>query len=448
MSLRDTFREVGVASDERGPTRLGVEGEEVVLSLGLRHRELLGEHAADRGPDGCSKIVTHRPVVEAEDARRLERFDARLGRDALEAGEEIGERPGEIALETKALRAFEPVGAHGVLAHGPAADERAEARNLPGAQEALATLERAADQQVRELAPSRVVDRGDALQSAATRRAVGLQPHANGTYHGTSCVEVCGARITIHRRGSGRPLLLLHANPGDARDFDPIVPVLARTHEVLAIDWPGYGASPAPTDPSLATASGYATLVEHLVEALGLREADVIGNSVGGNAALHLALREPRRVRRMVLVAPGGFTTRSAITGGFCRLMGISALSSRAAGVLARRYLRERNDTTRAMIRRADELARMPERARVHASIWRSFGDESHDMRERARAVAHPTLLVWGVHDPLLPAATDGERARSVIPGARFVSFDTGHACFAEAPEAFVELTVPFLHEP
>ncbi|WP_236517697.1 alpha/beta fold hydrolase [Sandaracinus amylolyticus] len=250
----------------------------------------------------------------------------------------------------------------------------------------------------------------------------------------------------MRRAGRGaRTLVLLHANPGDALDYELVVPELARDHTVLAIDWPGYGRSPAPADLAHATAAGLGRVLRALVAALDLRGADFLGCSVGANAALRLALDEPQRVGRLVLVAPGGFTAHGVVSRTFCRMMGMLAISSRLAGTLARRYCRARTDTTRAMIARADAIPKSPARAAVHASIWKSFVDADHDLSERAGQLTRPALLVWGKRDPILPLATDGARARERIAGAQLVALDTGHAPFAEDPRAFLDVVSPFL---
>ncbi|MFE9788426.1 alpha/beta fold hydrolase [Nocardia salmonicida] len=93
-------------------------------------------------------------------------------------------------------------------------------------------------------------------------------------------------------------LLLLHANPGDHRDFDQIVPALGETWAVAAIDWPGYGASTV-IDPDAITVDALgdvAVRVSKSLAQLGFGSLTVIGNSVGGYAAVRLAERAPAPV--------------------------------------------------------------------------------------------------------------------------------------------------------
>jgi pimeloyl-ACP methyl ester carboxylesterase len=251
--------------------------------------------------------------------------------------------------------------------------------------------------------------------------------------------------VAWEERGSGPPLLLLSANPGDRRDWDAVIPDLARDHRVIAVDWPGHGESPAPEPPRSASAMMYATVLAELTAALGIEGAIVVGNSVGGYAAVRLALEHPARVARLVLVDPGGFTRHGFGSRAFCAFKGREWVTRRIAGRFARRYLRRRTPWTAAMIARADAERGNPAQVAVDAAIWRSFTDAAHDLRGRAGAIAQPTLLVWGRHDPVLRADRDGREARAAMPSARWVDLDTGHAPFAEDPDAFLAAVREFL---
>jgi pimeloyl-ACP methyl ester carboxylesterase len=85
-----------------------------------------------------------------------------------------------------------------------------------------------------------------------------------------------------------------------------------------------------------------------------------------------------------------------------------------------------------------------PEALRVNAAVWRSFLEPRHDLRQAASALRVPTLVVSGKHDPVIPATRDGLNAARAIPGARQVVLDSGHAPFAEVPEAFLAAVLPF----
>lgn len=253
--------------------------------------------------------------------------------------------------------------------------------------------------------------------------------------------------IAYEETGKGAPLVLLHANPGDHRDYDGITPVLARRYRTIAVDWPGYGESEAPAPPSSATAMLMADVLEDIVNALRLGPAIFIGNSVGGYAAARLAIRHPGLVRALVLVDTGGFTELNLKTQIFCRFKGREFVTRLIAGVFAKWYLKRRNSLVEQILTRTDAGRSVPSRVAVDAGVWRSFLHPDHDLRERASRITAPTLLVWGRHDPVLPVRTDGQTAARSIPGARLSVLDTGHESFAEDPAAFLAVVEPFLAE-
>ena len=237
--------------------------------------------------------------------------------------------------------------------------------------------------------------------------------------------------VAVHVTGSGPAVVLLHANGGSHHDFD-------------AVDWPGHGDSePVPTP----SACGFADLLPGLLDALGAGPYTLIGNSLGGFAALRTTARRPDLVDRLVLVDPGGFTPRTPLTLGACRLFGTRGFAPTAMRLLPRLYLRRRTPTVAAIRSALADASRDPVRVQTFARLWRSFTDRRHDARPDAATVTAPTLLVWGTRDPVLPWVVDGRRARRALPRARVVTLPCGHQAFAELPLEFLAALHRFLDD-
>ncbi|MFI1014887.1 alpha/beta fold hydrolase [Streptomyces sp. NPDC020965] len=100
--------------------------------------------------------------------------------------------------------------------------------------------------------------------------------------------------------GDGPPLVLLHPGVGDSRIWDPVLPLLAKRHRVIRYDVRGYGRSPAPVAP-YSLLGDLVAVLDHFA----LRRVALVGCSMGGGAALGLALADPERVASMVLLCPG-----------------------------------------------------------------------------------------------------------------------------------------------
>lgn len=250
--------------------------------------------------------------------------------------------------------------------------------------------------------------------------------------------------LAVHTHGSGPPIVLLHDNGGDHRDFDEIAGQLAQRATVHAIDWPGHGDSPSVDDPG---ACRFAELLPAVLDQLGDGPFILIGNSVGGFAALRTAAQRPDLVKALILIDPGGFTPRSPISFIACRLFGSERIAPTAMQLLPRLYLRTRTAAVHAMRQRAITASHTPGQVRTFASIWRSFAERNHDARADAAGLSMPVVLMWGTRDPVLPWLLDGRRARRALPDATIKRFPCGHQAHIELPDAFLRVVIPFLDQ-
>lgn len=111
------------------------------------------------------------------------------------------------------------------------------------------------------------------------------------------------------RRGSGRPLVLIHGLGGSWRSWAPILDRLASEREVIAVDLPGFGDTPPLSgEASIAT---LADAVTSFLAAQQLEQADVVGSSMGARLVLELARRGA--VGATVALSPGGFWSRAQL---------------------------------------------------------------------------------------------------------------------------------------
>jgi pimeloyl-ACP methyl ester carboxylesterase len=109
--------------------------------------------------------------------------------------------------------------------------------------------------------------------------------------------------LAFDRTGTGEPLLLLHGTGSSRGVWRPVIPLLAREREVMALDLPGHGDSPEIARIA-RTPIGYAPVVAETLDRLGLRSVDVVGNSMGGWTALELA--KLGRARSVMALGPAG----------------------------------------------------------------------------------------------------------------------------------------------
>src|SRR4029453_717604 len=131
-----------------------------------------------------------------------------------------------------------------------------------------------------------------------------------------------------HRGGSGEPLLLIHGIGHTWRGWKPMLPLLERRFDVLAVDAPGFGRS-EPLPPSVdATPEALADAVEDELARAGFDRAHIAGNSLGGWISLELARRG--RAETVVGISPAGLQHAREREGGASILRGMRWLTQNA----------------------------------------------------------------------------------------------------------------------
>lgn len=244
-------------------------------------------------------------------------------------------------------------------------------------------------------------------------------------------------------------MLLLHANPGDHHDFDQIAPTLGETWAVAAIDWPGYGASTV-ADPDAITVDALGDVAVEVSKSLaqrGFGSLTVIGNSVGGYAAVRLAERAPDLVRGLVLVQSAGFAPLNLLTRAVFGLVSRPAVARRFVVPHARLYMGSlRNEGVRPLLERAREIPGDPIRLAVYRSLWRSMDDPRVDLPAAAPLLPGlPVQVIWGRNDPTNPWLVNRRGIAHALPGAQVAVLPTRHEPFAEAPGLFLDAVREFL---
>src|SRR4051794_17142717 len=110
--------------------------------------------------------------------------------------------------------------------------------------------------------------------------------------------------LDLHRAGSGEPLVLIHGIGHTWRGWKPMLPLLERRFDVLAVDMPGFGHSD-PLPPGVdSTPEALADAVEDEMGRAGFDRAHIAGNSLGGWVALELARRG--RAETVTALSPAG----------------------------------------------------------------------------------------------------------------------------------------------
>ena len=259
-----------------------------------------------------------------------------------------------------------------------------------------------------------------------------------------------GIRTNVHDLGSGPPLLMIHGSgPGVSAwaNWRLAMPVLARQARVIAPDMAGFGYTDRPAKQRYDMDSWVAQAVG-VLDALEIEQADLVGNSFGGALALALAIRHPKRVRRLVLM--GSVGVPFTITPGLEAVWGYTPSLARMRELLDI-FAFDRKLAT-------NELAQLRYEASIRPGFQESFAAMFPAPRQRwvdamtsaegdIRRIAHETLVVHGREDQVIPLVTSLTLS-SWIPRAQLHVFgQCGHWTQIEHAARFTQLVGNFLAE-
>ena len=261
--------------------------------------------------------------------------------------------------------------------------------------------------------------------------------------------EAQGARLYYEVRGEGEPLLLIPGFGSTIPVYWANIPELSRHFRVIAFDPRGSGRSDVPLDGY--TMRVFADDATAVLDAAGAATAHVFGTSFGGMVAQHLALEHPRRVRRLVLgcTTPGGPRHVLPPLENVTRFLAAGDIADAAEAVRSTYFMHYSDAYAAAhdaeIVERS--LANASLRATPEGRAGQLAAVQGHDTYERLREIAHPTLVVHGGEDGMVPV-DNGRLLAEAIPGARLIVYPEGrHIFFAECAEQLNADIAAFLQD-
>ena len=252
--------------------------------------------------------------------------------------------------------------------------------------------------------------------------------------------QVNGTRLYYEMAGLGEPLVFIHGLGADSRTWEDQFGAFAEHYQVVRYDMRGYGKSAVPTKAPYAHTDD----LKALLDSLGIVQACVVGQSMGGGMAIDFALAYPKAVRALVLVDPGlgGYTfseqtwdpifavaATEGMQAALAFMIGLPAFETiRTNPVLESRLMRIWSDysgwhfANHDPVRDADPLA-----------------------IARLEEITVPALVIVGERD-FADHHTIADILKRRVPNAQKVVLpDVGHVSMMEAPERFNETVSAFL---
>jgi pimeloyl-ACP methyl ester carboxylesterase len=271
--------------------------------------------------------------------------------------------------------------------------------------------------------------------------------------------DVAGVPVTYADMGETEPgeleLLLVHGLSGSWQNWLETIPHFARTRRVVALDLPGFGATPMP-DWEL-TIERYGEFLHDFRHAVGIGDCCVVGNSMGGFISAEAAITRPDRMEKLALVSAAGISSAEARRAPVEMVARMLAASAPLTMKLQDRTFKRpalRSALFQGVFHRPWDLR--PE------LLWEQYTNGAgrpgfvdaltklvgYDILDRLEEVEVPTLIVWGRHDKVVPSSDAPEWGRRLRNSRTVIMDKTGHVPQLERPVRFNRVLEAFLAEP
>jgi len=257
-------------------------------------------------------------------------------------------------------------------------------------------------------------------------------------------VDAGGIRTFYLSAGSGLPLVVLHGAGGGGVLWAPVIDRLRKHFTIIIPDVVGYGESDKPNGPY--DRLYYASWLRGFMDAMGLKQASLVGNSQGGAIAVQFAMDNAARTADLVLVCSAGLCPLAAL--GWPAIIAMMRaqlfVSERSMLALTRHLVHDASrfplDTA---VRYLEAIATMP-------------GGKRPFLNGRGRAVRLfkrieldkircPTLILWGAEDRIIRPTAASRKTPAIAGAAVKVMPNAGHTPFIDRPALFTRLLTEFI---
>ncbi|NWJ48093.1 MAG: 2-succinyl-6-hydroxy-2,4-cyclohexadiene-1-carboxylate synthase [Chloroflexi bacterium] len=253
------------------------------------------------------------------------------------------------------------------------------------------------------------------------------------------------------REGHSTTLALLHGFTGSAASWNPHIVAFSDVADVLAVDAPGHGNSPAPADPALYSLPHTTEAFLKLLDILNLSRVVLLGYSMGGRQALHIATTAPERLEKLVLesatpgiIDPAERVARRESDGKLADFMereGLETFVNHWENIPLFASQKQLSLTVRA----AQRVQRLQNNPVGLTNSLRGAGTGTQEpLHAKLKKLQIPALLIAGELD--LKFCAIAQQMHELIPQSHLeIVQEAGHTVHLEKPDEFDRLVLDFL---
>jgi len=254
--------------------------------------------------------------------------------------------------------------------------------------------------------------------------------------------EIDGNKIRYFEEGtSANTLLLLHGLGASAERWEDVIPLFAKKLKVIVPDLIGFGY----IDKRMVdyTTDYFAEFVSKFVNKIGIKKANIIGSSLGGQIAAESIINHNLDVRKLVLVSPSGVMKHS--TPALNAYISAALYPNTDSALNAFQVMSGRKKIDEKIVSGFIERMQLPNAKMAFMSTLLGLSN-SKVVTEKLQLITIPTLIVWGENDPVIPI----EFAQSFVSGINDCRFykmiGCAHTPYVEKREKFFQIVSDFLN--
>lgn len=260
--------------------------------------------------------------------------------------------------------------------------------------------------------------------------------------------------VNVHYRDEGNqndsiPLVLIHGTSSSLHTWDSIVPALIGKKRIIRLDLPAFGLT-GPHPQSDYSIDFYNQFIESFLNAIGVQQYIIAGNSLGGSIAWNQAIRYPNKVKQLILINSGGYPKKNEKGNiGFklasMPVIGDVLLKFTPRGIIRKSVEDVYSDKTKVsedLVQRYYDLLLREGNRQATVDIFknRKFGGS-----EKIKNIQTPTLIIWGEDDQLIDVSNAYLFQKDIRNSQLVIIPKTGHVPMEEKPNPVITAIASFI---